>query len=288
MRVLSFVKPFILVLLALALSTATPPLCRGAGWDCAPRGTRAAVLLFSLKGGETLCESGGALVRTKYYGTSIYKPIAAYALLKEGAVSPGETTVASKEVFVSKYGITIRCPFAVEGKKFDVCEAVAESDNCYFYLMGQRLSLAVWKRYYGDFGLAKCLKVPGGPRDMAEFPAHGGKCVRASAVDLVPYITRLATEQSVEMAQVRRAMEMAVERGTAVAAKTPGLAVCGKTGWLNGIGQFIAFAPAGRPEVGLVVTVPGSNGAGASRIGGSVLRAWFFRAGAGGSVDGGR
>jgi len=95
--------------------------------------------------------------------------------------------------------------------------------------------------------------------------------VRASAEDLVPYLRKLACDPSPEMALVRDAMRLAVTDGTGQGANVAGLDVCGKTGWLNGAGMFVAFAPKERPSLGIIVALPGATGSDAAGVAGHVL-----------------
>lgn len=231
-----------------------------------------AVILLSLPEGNVLHEYGGAVAKRKFYGSSIYKPLAAYALLKEGAVKPDEKLTTSRRVTVERYGVTLESLYEEDGKEVDLAHAIAVSSNSYFYRMGARLDPEVFLKYYREFGLGACVRPPATPEEKAEFPAHGGKCVRASAQDLVPYLKRLALDPSGEMAVVRAAMRLAVTEGTGQGANVEGMALCGKTGWLNGAGFFIAFAPLDHPVLGIVVVIPGATGSEAAAVAGGILK----------------
>jgi|GEM_PF-5434907 len=234
---------------------------------------RGAVILLALPGGNVLREYGGAMARRKFYGSSIYKPLAAYALLKEGVIKPEEKLATSRRVLVERYSVTIESRYEEDGKQVDLAHAIAVSSNSYFYRMGARLDPAIFLKYYREFGLEACVRPPATPEEKAEFPAHGGKCVRASAQDLVPYLKKLALEPSSEMVFVRGAMRLAVTEGTGQGANVEGMELCGKTGWLNGAGLFIAFAPQGKPSLGIIVAIPGATGSEAATVAGEVLKA---------------
>jgi cell division protein FtsI/penicillin-binding protein 2 len=97
--------------------------------------------------------------------------------------------------------------------------------------------------------------------------------VRVSARDLVPYLKRLALDDSPEMAIVREGMRLAVTEGTGRGANTEGLEVCGKTGSSADGGMFIAFASKERPSIGLVIAIPGARGTDAAIVAGRILQA---------------
>ena len=233
---------------------------------------RGAVILIALPEGKVLHEYGGTMARRKFFGSSIYKPLAAYALLKEGAIKPEEKLVTSRRVLVERYGVTLESRYEEDGQEVDLAHAIAVSSNSYFYRMGARLDPSIFLRYYREFGLGTCVRPPATPEEKAEFPAHGGKCVRASAQDLVPYLKKLAMEPSAEMAVVRGAMRLAVTEGTGQGANIEGMELCGKTGWLNGAGLFIAFAPKDQPALGIIVAIPGATGSEAATVAGEVLK----------------
>jgi hypothetical protein len=233
-----------------------------------------AVILLTLPSGDVVSEYGGAILRRKFHGTSIYKPLTAYALLKEGAVAPDEKLVTERRITIERYGVTLESRYEEEGQSVDLAGALAVSSNSYFYRMGARIEPETLLEYYREFGLGACVRAPETPAEKAEFPAHGGTCVSASPEELIPYLKKLALDPSPEMAVVRRAMRRAVAEGTGRGADVQGMRVCGKTGWLNGAGLFIAFAPQEQPAVGIIVAIPGSTGSDAATVAGEVLGRW--------------
>jgi cell division protein FtsI/penicillin-binding protein 2 len=235
-------------------------------------GREGAIILLSLPEGRVLHEHGGAVLARKFHGCSVYKPLTAYALLKEGLVKPEETVTSSRKIAVGRYGVTLVSPYEEPGQPLDLARALAVSANSYFYVMGARIETERLVGYYQQMGLEGCVTPPVTPEEKAAFPAHGGKNVSASARDLKPYLIRLATDPSEEMAAVRRDLRLAVREGTGRAADVEGMDVCGKTGWLNGCGMFVAFAPEQKPSLGIVVVLPGGTGAEAAAVAGQVLR----------------
>jgi cell division protein FtsI/penicillin-binding protein 2 len=233
---------------------------------------RGAVILIALPDGKVLDQYGGAMTRRRFYGSSIYKPLAAYALLKEGAIKPEEKLTTSRRVLIERYGVTLESRYEEDGKEVNLAQAIAVSSNSYFYRMGARLEPETLLKYYREFGLGACVRPPATAEEKAEFPAHGGKCVRASAQDLIPYLKKLALDPSPEMAIVRDAMRLAITEGTGQGANVEGMQVCGKTGWLNGAGLFIAFEPREKPALGIIVAIPGATGSEAATVAGDILR----------------
>lgn len=267
-----------LVLVALSLGAAPPPPKAGPDWKAVCRktlgGRRGAVAVVGFPSGTLLHTHNAALARKKFPGSSIFKPLAAYLLLRERAVRPDQVYRSHKRVLVERYGVTLSAPYDAEGAELDLAHALSESNNGYFYTYGQWLKMETWLTAYRQFGLGNCVRPPKTPHEKAEFPAHGGRCVLTSTMDLVPYLEHLAQDASPEMAAVRDAMRLAVEEGTGKPAAVPGVAVCGKTGWLSGAGRFLGFAPQKSPEIGVIVTLPGATGGDAAGVAGAVLRAW--------------
>jgi hypothetical protein len=235
-------------------------------------GRDGAVILLSLPEGRVLHEHGGAALDKKFHGCSVYKPLTAYALLKEKLVKPEETVTSSRKITVERYGVTLESRYEEPGQPLDLARALAVSANSYFYVLGARLEPEKLVGYYQQMGMEGCVTPPVTPEEKAAFPAHGGKNVSASARDLRPYLVRLATDPSEEMAIVRRDLRLAVSEGTGKGADVEGMDVCGKTGWLNGCGMFIAFAPEEKPSLGLVVVLPGGTGSEAAAVAGQILK----------------
>jgi cell division protein FtsI/penicillin-binding protein 2 len=261
----------------LALCLLTPPFWAGekdleAACSRALGRRRGAVILLSLPDGRALHEHGGPLLSKKFHGCSVYKPITAYALLKEKLIEPGETVTSSQRVTVERYGVTLGSQYEEPGKLLDLARALAVSANSYFYTMGARIEPEKLVEYYQLMGLGPCVTPPKTPEEKAAFPAHGGKNVSASAEDLVPYLKKLALDPSPEMAAVRQDLRLAVAEGTGQGANVEGMEVCGKTGWLNGCGMFIAFAPKEKPSLGIVVVLPGATGSEAAAVAGEILK----------------
>jgi cell division protein FtsI/penicillin-binding protein 2 len=236
-------------------------------------GRKGAVVVVALPSGALFHTQSPALARKKFTGSSIFKPLAAYLFLKERAVRPDQIYRSRKLVPVERYGVTLSAPYDAEDKDIDLAHALSESNNGYFYIFGQRLEMDAWLGAYREMGLGPCVRAPITQREKAEFPAHGGPCVRTSTLDLVPYLKHLALDASPEMATVRDAMRLAVEEGTGKPAAVAGVAVCGKTGWLNGAGRFLGFAPQAKPRVGVIVTLPGATGGDAAEVAGKILKA---------------
>lgn len=238
-------------------------------------GRLGAVVVVELPSGRLLHTHGGFLVRKRFEGSSIFKPLAAYALLKGGAVTPATKYASRKSIPVDRYGVALDAPYDAEGAELDLAHALSASNNGYFYTFGQKVGMETWLSTYRQMGLGSCVRAPETPREKAEFPAHGGACVRTSTVELAPYLKHLALDSGPEMGFVRDAMRLAVEEGTAKPAAVPGVAICGKTGWLRGAGRFLGFAPQGAPELGVVVTLPGATGGDAAAVAGAVFAVHF-------------
>jgi hypothetical protein len=270
-------KVSLAVVLMVAIAATARAPGRGPDWGTvckeALKGRQGTIVVIALPSGAILHTHNPSLAHKRFKGTSIFKPLAAYALLKARAVKPGEIYKSRKSIPVERYGVTLEAPYDSEGEDLDLAHALSESNNGYFYTMGQRLDIPAWLSTYRDMGLGPCVRPPSTPEEKAEFPAHGGACVRASSLELVPYLERLANDASGEMALVRDAMRLAVEEGTGKPAAVPGVAVCGKTGWLNGAGRFLGFAPQAAPRVGVVITLPGARGSDAAEVAGGVLKA---------------
>jgi len=124
--------------------------------------------------------------------------------------------------------------------------------------------------------------------------ANGGKIVTPYLVSKVaghngdvilegtPKIRRVLDLEPETLMLIRKGMEGAVEGGTGQASKVHGLRVAGKTGTAENPrgedhGWFICYAPAGAPEIALVVLVEhgGMGGASAAPIAGRILKEYF-------------
>jgi len=252
---------------ALAAEPSFGPAC-----EKALGGRQGAVIVLSLPDGKVLFEHDHETARRKFRGCSVYKPLTAYALLKERLVKPEETVTSSQKVTVERYGVTLESRYETPGRDLDLSRALALSANSYFYVMGARIEPEKLLEYYEQLDLGGCVRPPATPEEKAALPAHGGECVSASGEDLVPYLKRLALDPSPEMATVREGLRLAVTEGTGQGADIEGMEVFGKTGSLNGCGMFIGFAPGRKPTLGIVVILPGGAGTEAATVAGEVLR----------------
>ncbi len=235
---------------------------------------------------------------------SVFKIVVAVAGLSEGVMTPDTTYHCRKGCWIrSGHG------------PIDLRRALAVSCNPYFEWVGRQLGYATIRRYAHLLGLGEpsginltgeaAGRIPAAVRPTAvgRLSSHATG-IRTSAVQLAVLISatinggvvlqpmlsgpddfarreRWRLPEGTKLDELAGGFLAAVNEGSASAAFDPGVAVAGKTGTCSSLGWFASYAPAGHPELVLVVFLRGGSGHKAAAVASGVFRELFVtRAGA--------
>ncbi len=237
-----------------------------------------AALVLALPGKSVLARYGSPAALDEPHATgSAIKPLTALIALESGAL-PARTEILCRRE-VRSGGLTFRCAHPTVLLPFGVTEALALSCNYYFAEVGRRLGREALERGFRQAGLEAEITDPA-------LGAIGGAGVRATPRQLLDLLIALAAGhlpfRPENMELVRRGLEAAVREGTASPAAVEGVLVAGKTGtaaWphisYRNSGWFAGWAPAGRPQVAVVIWLHRGEGRDAAAIAGEILRQHF-------------
>jgi len=243
---------------------------------------------------------------------SAAKLVASAAALEEGVVSPSDRIFCRR--IPELLGGTYHCSHPPPEEPFTLASALANSCNYFFVELAGRLSSAALAHWYAVFGFgvptgqetAGQVRVPTDLRGKA-LAALGEGSVTATPAQLLLAYSALAMhgrafrlERSSGHANpasllrtvrlqprtyevLEAGLEECVRSGTCQAAAVPGVRVAGKTGTataLDGSGAthawFVGYAPAGSPEVALVVFLERGTGMhNAAPLAGEILNHYF-------------
>jgi penicillin-binding protein 2 len=237
----------------------------------------------------------GVTVANAYQPCSVFKIVVAIAGLSEGAITPKTT-----------FNCTKGCWMWPGHGPVDLRRALANSCNPYFEWVGERVGWAKVQHYGQMLGLG----APSGinmpeeaagrlpffvpPSQVAHVSSHAVG-VSTSALQLGVLLSAALNGGVVYQPQVSGPVNFAprerwrlppetitagltdgflgaVNEGSAATAFDPDIEVAGKTGTCAGLGWFASYAPAGAPEIVLVVFVRPGSGHLASTVGGRIFQ----------------
>lgn len=230
-----------------------------------------------------------------YQPCSVIKIVTAIAGLSEGVITPESTLQCTKGCWTwpGHGAINLR-------------RALAVSCNPYFQQVGEQVGFEKMQRYAQLLGLG----TPSGinltgetagwfpsfvrPEGMALLSSHaegiktspvqiavllsaainGGVVFQPQVADADGFVPkeRWRLPLGTHLAELADGFMAAVNEGSASPAFDPDVIVAGKTGSCSRVGWFASYAPAGRPEIVIVVFMRWGNGHGASAIAGRIYQ----------------
>ena len=211
---------------------------------------------------------------------STLKTFTLTTLLESGKLSPDETFVCPYKLEVA--GHRLDCTHPMNLGPFDSAQALAYSCNNFFARMALRLTPTELQHGLGGWGFTSPTHLVASEAtgeivlahsaSEQELQAIGEFGIHVTPLELLQGFRRVAQRRrepgppAVPLKIAFAGLEAGVDYGMASAAKTPGLAVAGKTGtsladegnWTHG--WFAGYAPADAPEVALVVFLERGRG----------------------------
>jgi penicillin-binding protein 2 len=268
-------------------------------------GTAGAVVALDPRTGRTLAivNPARALARA-YQPCSVFKIVVAIAGLSEGVITPDTSYACRKGCWMwpGHGAINLR-------------RALAVSCNPYFEWIGERLGYEKVQHYAQLLGLGEPTginvtgeaagRIPAfvAPSAVGHLSSHAAG-IQTSALQLAVLLSatinggivfqpqlgplegfaareRWRLPEKTRLDGLRDGFLGAVNEGSATSAFDPDLLVAGKTGSCSRVGWFASYAPADRPELVVVVFLPGGNGHAASQVAGRIYQDVFRRPPAG-------
>lgn len=258
--------------------------------DAAMAGQSGGAVVLSVESGKILASYRPQVVaqRVALPGSAI-KPFVLLELLRSGKVLPSTEWSCRRKVQVG--GRKLDCQHVRTVEAMNAERALAYSCNSYFTEMGARLT---------DGGLTSALRRagfgnpthlvpaeasgalrPAATRAMLQLKAIGEDGVAVTPIQMAAAYRQLAMQShrpDAALTAVLAGLRAAVQYGTAQGAKVEGLEVAGKTGtstaeegaWTHA--WFAGFAPAGKPEIVVVVFLERGHGSEAAGIAGAILK----------------
>ena len=220
---------------------------------------------------------------------STLKPLVLYGLLASGRWNPEHRVSCSRHLTIAGHRLDCTHPPA---PPFDAREALTWSCNSYFAEVARTMQPGELGQILRPTGL---LGITGLAREEAtaefrephmvddtQLALLGVEGVRVTPLELaVAYrwlALELAAHSGTDASQVVRAgLQDSASFGMAGQASLGGVPVLGKTGTAEGTatsrthGWFAGIAPAGKPQVIVVVYLPAGRGADAARVAGELL-----------------
>lgn len=231
----------------------------------------------------------GEAARTLAAPGSTLKPLVLYHLIAAEQWNPARRVACNRKLIIA--GHQLACPHPA-APPFDAREALAWSCNTYFAQMAETLQPGELGQILRRTGLLNATGLSRGeavaefrePHTAAEeqLAVLGVVGVRVTPLELAEAYRWLALQMSAhprsEAAQVVMAgMRDSASFGMADEVHLGGVAVAGKTGTAEDAdssrthGWFVGLAPAGDPQVVVMVFVPAGNGADAAHVAGVLL-----------------
>jgi cell division protein FtsI/penicillin-binding protein 2 len=217
--------------------------------------------------------------RLVFPGSSI-KPFVLYALLESRKLSPNEAFVCPYRLTID--GHRLHCTHPENMGPLSPASALAYSCNNFFARMALRLTPAELARALAQWGFTSPSRLAGDELSGEIFAARtpgelqlealGEYGIHVTPLELLQAYRRLAVRRrdaathGASLKVVFEGLEGSVQYGMAVAAKTEGLSVAGKTGtarsdegaWTHG--WFAGYAPADAPEIAVMIFLERGRG----------------------------
>jgi cell division protein FtsI/penicillin-binding protein 2 len=254
----------------------------------------ARIVVLDLASGRLLASHHmGEAVHTLAAPGSTLKPLVLYQLIAEGRWAPDRRVACDRKLVVAGHSIACTHP---AGPPFNAREALAWSCNSYFAGVARTLPREELGRLLRPTGLLSITGIAGGDarsESAAEFhelasveatqlAVLGVEGIRVTPLELAAAYRWLAMQVAAhadsEATQVVQAgIADSASFGMARQAGLGGVPVAGKTGTAEGAtssqthGWFAGIAPAGKPQMVLVVYLPAGRGADAAGVAATLL-----------------
>ena len=224
---------------------------------------------------------------------STLKPLVLYSLVETGRWNANRRIACDRKLVVSGRSLACTHPAA---PPFDAREALAWSCNSYFANVARTLEPGELGRLLRPTGLLAVTGIAGNTApteaaaefreptnpDRTQLALLGVEGIRVTPLELAAAYRWLALQMTAhpdsEASQVVRAgIEDSANFGMARQAAGSAVSVAGKTGTAEGTastqthGWFAGLAPAGNPQVVLIVYLPAGRGADAAGVAADVL-----------------
>ena len=224
---------------------------------------------------------------------STLKPLALYSLVSAGRWDPDRRIACNRKLVVAGHRLSCTHP---QAPPFDAREALSWSCNSYFAQLASTIAPGTLGPLLRPTGLLSMTGLAGKDAQSeatAEFhePTNGESLqlallgvdgIRVTPLELAVAYRWLALQRAAHPdAQASRVVGTAIENsatfGMARQAGRGGVTVAGKTGTAEGTastqshGWFAGMAPAGKPQVVLVVYLPAGHGGDAARVAAELL-----------------
>ena len=220
---------------------------------------------------------------------STLKPLVIYSLIAAGRWDPHQRIACNRRLVVA--GHSLACPHP-PAPPFDAREALTWSCNSYFAAVARTLAPGELTGILRPTGLLDATGLATNeavvefrePRtiDDEQLTVLGVEGIRVSPLELAEAYRWLALRMAAHPGSpatqvVRDGLMDSASFGMAGEASLGGLSVAGKTGTAEGVasarthGWFAGLAPAGHPQVVVVVFEPAGRGADAAHLAGEIL-----------------
>jgi cell division protein FtsI/penicillin-binding protein 2 len=255
---------------------------------------QARILVLDLDSGRLLAAYRlGEAARTLAAPGSTLKPLVLYGMVAGGRWNPDRRVACDRKLMVAGHRLDCTHPPA---PPFDAREALAWSCNSYFAQVARALEPGELGRLLRPTGLLGVTGLPGSQAPgeaaaefrepmnalAAQLALLGVEGIRVTPLELAAAYRWLALELashpgSIATQVVGAGIQDSASFGMARQAALGGVPVAGKTGTAEGAvfsqshGWFAGIAPAGKPEVVVVVYLPAGRGADAARVAAELL-----------------
>jgi peptidoglycan glycosyltransferase len=251
----------------------------------------ARIVVLDVKSGSLLAaHRRNEAARTLAAPGSTLKPLVLYSLLTEGRWSAEQRVACDRKLMVAAHRLACTHPAA---PPFNAREALTWSCNSYFAQVARTLPQGELGKLLRATGLLDITGL-GQPEAMAAFREPrtpdetvlallGVEGIRVTPFEMAEAYRWLAQQldehRGTQAAEpVRAALQDSSSFGMAAGAAVGSVPVAGKTGTAEGAassrthGWFAGFAPAGNPQVVVVVYMPAGRGADAAHVAGELLK----------------
>ena len=213
---------------------------------------------------------------------SVIKPFVLSAMIEANIVQPATRRKCGRMLRIN--GRNLDCSHFDSGEALDPVSALGYSCNSYFVQMATQLNPHDFVRTLASFGLTSSTglapsEVTGSmaiPNNVAQLQllALGEAGIRVTALEMGSAYRRLAAikreggARAGQLALVFEGLSAAAQYGTARLARPSSVAVAGKTGTASvrmgtrSHAWFAGYAPAGRPEIVVVIFLETGSGGG--------------------------
>jgi cell division protein FtsI/penicillin-binding protein 2 len=228
---------------------------------------------------------------------SAFKPFTLLALLQSGKLAPGDALTCRRNLHVGRHNLS--CTHPHTSGPLPAVPALAYSCNDFFATFGSRLTAEELRSAFRRAGFAS----PTGwekseavgsiqlarTEEERQLQAIGEGEMRVTPLEMLAAYRKLAQQRSNPQSgeaerTVFAGLEAATDYGMARLAAAKGIKVAGKTGtartdagaWTQG--WFSGYAPAGKPEIAVVVFLERGTGPGdAAPLASEIVEAWQHR-----------